>query len=341
MLKIAFFDHGSKELGSTRIWVYNLIDWFTKIGIKCQLNNYENLDRNDVIIIGKNFNDNELYKIKLKHRQIIGIINPSDKNKKSKKYLDITDFTIVGSFEEKLYYDNFKKNNFVFPLIEKYNAFKQHKDNKIIVFGYHGNKQHLEEFFPHLTRALEIFARERDIKLKVIYNIKNLGAWVKGKPKIDIEFVQFQLDTFQDELLECDIGLVPGLVHVNLNMKKIFFYLSKIFNFSYTGNSNDYLIRFKNTTNAGRAFVFHQLGIPVVSDLIPSNFHILANPDCGYLAHNTESWIYAFRELSSSAKYRQEIAINAKNEFNRLYNPIFWAKKLYNNIENLYKKINF
>ena len=53
---------------------------------------------------------------------------------------------------------------------------------------------------------------------------------------------------------------------------------------------NDYLIRFKNTSNAGRCFVFHQLNIPVVAELLPSHFHILGNPENGFLTSSEESW---------------------------------------------------
>ena len=93
-------------------------------------------------------------------------------------------------------------------------------------------------------------------------------------------------------------------------------------------------MRFKNKSNAGRAFVFHQLGIPVIADLTPSHFHILGNPDCGYIAMSKEGWLSALRKLSCS-KHRNFISQNARKEFERLYNPIIWAKKLYNQISEL------
>ena len=50
--------------------------------------------------------------------------------------------------------------------------------------------------------------------------------------------------------------------------------------------NTDYILRMKNKSNAGRAFVFHQLGIPVVADITPSNFHIMGGDDCGYLVNS-------------------------------------------------------
>ena len=66
----------------------------------------------------------------------------------------------------------------------------------------------------------------------------------------------------------------------------------------------------KNKSNAGRCFVFHQLNIPVVADLVPSNLHLLGNVDNGYVASNMESWLAAFRELANP-NHRQQIAKNA------------------------------
>ena len=87
--------------------------------------------------------------------------------------------------------------------------------------------------------------------------------------------------------------------------------------------------------NAGRAFVFHQLGIPMVACFMPSHFHILGNPECGYLAHSTEGWLTALRELSASKEKRQAVADAAFQEFRRLYDPLVWARRLADQIGEL------
>ena len=98
--------------------------------------------------------------------------------------------------------------------------------------------------------------------------------------------------------------------------------------------NTDYLLRFKNKSNSGRSFVFHQLGIPVVADITPSNFHILGNPKNGSIASNEQSWYKSLSELRDPV-YRQSVADNAKEEFDRLYDPLEWASKLYREIENI------
>lgn len=336
-MKIAFLDNDDIRIGSTRIWIYNLAAWLNQISVRADINP-KSLDGYDVCIFGKSFplkNIEEL--INSNQSVLFGHINPSDYNKAKRRIIDLCDFFIVGSNEEKCYYNQYSKNVFIFPLIEKiFTVKKNHKKNQQIFLCYHGNKEHLEEFSPYLKEALEIFSKERDILLKAIYNKEQLGEWKKGRPNIKIKTVQFDINTIQDEILECDIGLIPGLVPISSLTKKVIFKTLKLFNLNYTGKESNYLIRFKNTTNSGRAFVFHQLGIPVISDFLPSNFHILSNPECGYLVHDKGSWLNALRELSSSTELRQKIANNALEEFNSLYDPLKWAKSVYKNIKELY-----
>jgi len=96
----------------------------------------------------------------------------------------------------------------------------------------------------------------------------------------------------------------------------------------------------KINSNAGRAFVFHQLGIPVIGEFSPSHFHVLGNPQCGYLAHSTAGWLNALRDLSHSALKRAEMAEMAFREFKRLYDPLEWAQRLYQQMEYHWKLKN-
>lgn len=338
-VNIVFNDNGPLSAGSTRIWIYNLYYWFSQLGYDIDLNNWDQYYNYDVAIFGKNINAQELQKAKAQNSRIIcGCINPSDYTSNLRKNLKLSDFLIVGSILEKDYYCQYSNNTFLFPLIERiFNKVKVHENHDPIVLGYHGNLDHLNHFHPFLKAALEILDKEIPIKLIVVYNKKGLGSWDNERPNIEIEEVQWEIGTIQEQLLRCDIGLVPGLTPINLREKKMILSFLKWTQRKFVSYKHDYLIRFKNTTNSGRSFVFHQLGIPVVSDLLPTSFHILGDPKCGHLAHSTEGWLSALRDLCESAKKRQEMAQNALNEFHRLYDPLEWSKRLYNDIENLWQ----
>ena len=332
-MKTLFIDKRDKRSGSARVWIHNLRHWFSELGYSSGINDGSNYSDYGIVIFGKGTDLKSIVKVKSQNPNIIcGLINPTDIGKENKRTLKELDFFIVGSIEEKDYYLRYSDNVFIFPLIEKlFKRQKQHSDHSPIILGYNGNLPHLNEFYPYLKEALEILAKEVPIKLIAIYDKKYWGQWRLGRPDIDIEDIQWDINTLEKELLNCDIGLVPGLVPTNDNDKK------NTPN-GFTAYANDYILRFKNTSNAGRAFVFHQLGIPVIADFIPSNFQILANPKYGFLAHHTEGWLHALRILCSSAKTRQEIADEAFKEFNRLYDPLDWSKRLHGQIQKLWNK---
>jgi glycosyltransferase involved in cell wall biosynthesis len=126
-----------------------------------------------------------------------------------------------------------------------------------------------------------------------------------------------------EQMRDVDIGLVPSLRKNNFLDRKSF--LRNIF-FKLTNNTksnmiNDYSIQFKNNTNAGRAFVFHQLGIPVVADFSPENFIINGNPNCGFLANSEEGWYTAIKQLNDDKILRKSISENAIKKFEEIFNP--------------------
>lgn len=334
-------DKGNESIGSTRIFVYNLHHWLSQLGYDVHLNDWINYSDYDVAIFGKNVEAEQIQMARAQNPKLMcGSIHPSDFTSQKRNVMKQSDFFIVGSIEERDYYCRYSNNVFIFLDLERiFNKVKKHEDHEPIVLGYHGNLDHLTQFHPYLRQALEILATEFPVKLLVVFNKKQLGQWRVGRPDIEIEEVQWELDTIQEQLLRCDIGLVPGLTPISPTEKRGIFNFLKCTQRRITSYKHDYLLRFKNTTNSGRAFVFHQLGIPVVSDFLPSNFHILADPRCGYLAHSTEGWLFALRNLCESAEKRQEIAQNALKEFQRLCDPLDWSTRLYQDIENLWKRL--
>ena len=220
------------------------------------------------------------------------------------------------------------KNVFLFPLIERlYNtSVKSHTIKQTLRLGFHGSHTHLAKFNPNLKNALEELDNEINIELLIVTSDPNFN-WTIGKPNIkNIIVKKWDISSVVDDLLSCDIGLVPNTTSYSITNEKT----SKDEGLYNT----DFILRMKNKSNAGRSFVFHQLGIPVVADLTPSHFHILGDPDCGFIASSKDGWKKSILKLTD-LNTRKQIAVNAKKEFNRLYDPLKWAKKLYKNIENI------
>ena len=332
-MKILMIGKGGVNIGSTRIWHHNLSQWLIKLGEDVQLNKSLGTDQYDLIIFSKNTDLKTLIEAKKQCPQAqIGIVNPSDYTHKAIEKMKCADFFIVGSIEEKVHYLNYKKRVCLIPLVEEiFMKQKQHSEKDEIVLGYHGNKHHLHQFFPHLTKAIERLSKQTKVKLKVMYNIKSLGKWSYGKPKgVEVIQKQWELDKIEEDLLECDIGLVPGCSELGPLQRRLCFLLD--FLGAKSGFSNDYISRYKNTANAGRSFVFHQLKIPVIADLAPSNMHILGDDESGYLAQTEGSWYYALESLCHDYQLRQSMADRAFEKFNEYYEPSLWVKKMLNEL---------
>lgn len=350
-MKIGFMSHnGDMSVGSYRIWCNDLNKYLGEAGYdsvlfeqtevfqynvvagsiqaKFRKGKLEKIKECDVIILSKNssmfFGDIK----NLSKDILVGVINYAA----DAPALPF-DFYIVGSLEEKASMSKYD-NVFYYPLIEDmYQAeelYKKHEHKEELTIGFHGSYSHISKLgFQNkaILNALREFSQEQKITLKIVTNPQTQIPEIKSIPNWKTVVVPWKIETVAEELLGCDIGIVPNVGYLPLtdlnkteaNVHKGFF-------------PTDYLMRFKNKSNSGRSFVFHQLGVPVVTDLTPSNFHVMGSGECGHIVANQEGWLKSFRYFKDHTK-RQQVADRAKDEFDRLYNPHDWAKKLYNQIK--------
>jgi len=321
-----------RTTGSARIHVHNMGYFLKENGCDVVVNDWNNYTKYDVAIFGKSV---DLVAISNAHHRnpliVVGKINPSDYGKvREKDNTGLVDFFIAGSIEERDYYLADQKPIAIFPQIERFNLpLKVHNEKPSIVIGYHGNKMHIEGISTALLSALERINKEFHIEIRLLYDIESLGL-VSFPSRLPCKHIQWSLKYFGNIIQEFDIGIVPSLTKMpKLFVKSIHKLPCK------SGFKNDYIQRFKNTTNAGRAFVFFQLGIPVVAEMVTSHFHILGNPENGMIALSEEGWYQGIKVLAESAETRNRIGRNAKAEFDRLYNPMVWARQLGRFMENL------
>lgn len=323
-MKIGFIcNNCTMERGSYRIHVHDLCQYFNKIdGVYSKINP-KNVNDFDAIIYDKNTkirtkNENVTYKI--------GIITPS---LHEIQRIQIADFIIVGSLEEKCSLQNLNKKIILFPQIESmYQNIprKIHNFKETIVIGYHGNSVHLNHMKYGLKQALERLSEKHTIVLKIVTT--TMDDWVQGKPNVPIKHVKWNIKTIKDEIQSFDIGIVPNISEFQID--------------KHTNNitlglyQSDILIRIKNKSNIGRLLTFCQCGIPVVADITPANMHILGNPENGYGVLDEHGWFQAMNELVCYKK-RNIISEKAYDEVKRLYCPITWTHRIYKEMQNIYK----
>ena len=321
-MKILFYvTNRSMGMGSYRIWINDLNSYFRRCDIQSSItSDYGVINNHDVIICSKGDADAAARIKKEFPNKKVGVINLSADRK-----LKI-DFVIVGSIEEMESLSTYD-NVFLYPLIEKMyqrkQDYKTHVQKDTLRIGFHGHYPHLNKFQYGLKQALEKFKKVQKIELLIITgNPDYVYHWPSKPNEVPLISKGWDFNTVKQHLLSCDIGVVPNTTCLHTSSS------TSIEQGLY---NTDYTLRLKNKSNAGRSFVFHQLGIPVIADLTPSNFHILGNPDNGFIANSKSSWLKALIKLKSH-ETRQRVADSAKKEFDRLYNPKEWAVKLYKNI---------
>lgn len=320
-MKIAFIcNHIDLNLGSNRIFIYDLCYYFNQIGISSFINPPQ-IKNFDIIIYSKN-----IIPTKKINGKKIGMVNPTSTDIGLLKFLD---FIIVGSIEEKESIISYNSKCFLFPLIERLYlncTHKKHISQPKIIVGYHGNSNHLNHLSLGLDKVLEKINKIHPIKLLVIG--KDFDNWIQGRPNIEIEFRKWDYQTAKSNIQEFDIGIVPNISDFSLSQNKD----NNIILGKY---DSDISLRFKNKSNIGRVLVLAQLGIPIVADITPSNMHLLANPDHGYAVLSMEGWYQAILELLDVDR-RNFISNNAYQETKRLYDPLLWCRRLAKNLSLLF-----
>lgn len=252
---------------------------------------------------------------------LVGVVHPTDYTEQLFADTKSGDFYICGSLEERDYYLKYNPNIFVLPHIEnEWPVSKCHFQRDTVTLGYHGNLHHLEQFLGRAEPAINALAQKFQLNLKAIYNTK-LGDWAIGRPNVPVTVVPWNLETLAHELIDVDIGLVPATSPITeAERLAIVKQLSGSKAGSLGGFDNDYVLRFKNSTNAGRAFVFMQLGIPVVADFCPEMCSVIQHGESGYLAHSAHGWFDSLSELAASAELRKKTAEEARTFFSTNYN---------------------
>jgi len=346
-MKIRFITGNPDDnMGSYRIWVRDLSRTLLEINEDSKIvdinpiltnstdeNSHnlviEEIKSADVLILGKSCYNILSEVKKINETAVIGVININS------DYVDDNiDFVIVGSWEEHCslsYYENV----FFYPLIERSfenSKTKNHLPSKKIRVCYHGHYPHLSKFDPHVKEALEEISKFFEVTMVTITGHPEF-EWEIGRPDgIEVENHRYDINTISDIISSCDIGIVPNVS----DMSHYFPQLKNIKDVDRGWNDTDFILRFKNKTNGGRAYVLYQHGIPVIHDLSPNSFDFMAKSGEYTFAHDKLSYIRALKSLSCHEN-RNRIALANKEAFDKNFNPHEHAKKLKAFITNIGK----
>jgi hypothetical protein len=225
----------------------------------------------------------------------IGVLNPGnlglrhDLDDKEFFALEHVDFFIVTGFAWRDLLLPYKKR--VYLTIDyddpTNKEIKTHVLNNHLVVGYHGNPLHFREgFFPYGAEALKSIAREFDITLHIITRNANIQPGIEG---VKTRPIEFNLDTFGDEIQKFDIGICPVFS-----------------NYAQMSEPLNY-IRNPNRINT---LLFY--GIPSVTSPTPQSCHDLVQGETAMFAVTEEGWYQALRDLITQPELRNYIGRNGR-----------------------------
>ena len=208
-----------------------------------------------------------------------------------------------------------------FPRIEQ--RVKQHTKTSPTILAYHGNKEHLQALDPTVTKALTRLAGEHPIELWAVYNYERLGKWRHSLPSaVLVRHIQWTPDVYEKRLMQADIGIcnnhlpVPHLAHLFARS----WFKRPDWRRGYAYRPNDYVVRYKYSSNPSRIYPFAQFGIPVVSDFIPSASQVIRDGDSGFIVNGSAGWYWAFKRLVQNPALRTRmgrvLADTFQNHFN-------------------------
>ncbi|MBN1450067.1 MAG: hypothetical protein JW963_03555 [Anaerolineales bacterium] len=233
------------------------------------------------------------------------------------------DFAIANGVEMQDWLSEYFENILIYPIYPLLNAsLREYTPHKPVIIGYHGNKVHLMACMPHVSLALEALSAEYEIEFWAIYDIEKLGKIVFplfNPDKVKVRYFQWTEDVYERIISQVDIGIVPSLIP----MKNEMLAKKQVAPFSplLQPHETDCLLRFKNTTNAGRIYVFSQLGIPVVAGMSPSAAQAIRHNVNGYLAYSTGGWYRALKSLAESAQLRSQMGRALYEDFHATASP--------------------
>ena len=235
----------------------------------------------------------------------------------------LADFCLVGSFEHAARVTMLGGTPLRFhwrPNLEnvgKFSATEESGSRKIRLF-YHGNRVHLDSMAATVLREIDSLAQSHSIVLEAHYSRKKVGPWKvpRWARNLEVEHWDWEEPVVWQRLAVSDIGVVPNMLPAT-SFRPI---VQRSTKFNSWMNPmllrrDDYLLRFKVTSNPGRIIPFAHFGKPVVSDFFPSSAELVRDGIDGYLALNAKQWRDGLERLILDRRLRQKMGESLRSRF--------------------------
>lgn len=220
------------------------------------------------------------------------------------------DCLLVSSVEQRDYFLRYCSNVMIYYMFPemKYSP-RVHAARDSVILGYHGNRPHLEAIDRDKWWAIGQLSQSRPLEFWAMYNHRKpcrFRSRIANTNGFAVRHIPWSPENYYRELAQVDIGLVPN----SLPAARPFLtrWMGQYGRLRDAYCFNDYVTRYKVSSNPGRLYVFAQLGIPVVADFFPSAAQFITHGRSGFLADSAEGWYDALFRLAASRELRASCA---------------------------------
>lgn len=169
---------------------------------------------------------------------------------------------------------------------QAYNPVKEYRKNETTILGWTGSFSGLE-YLHTLDNVLREVARQRKIKLLVIFNITDRQFELGG---VDVENIPWKQATEVENLQKIEIGLYP-LIKGEWGLGK----------------------------SGLKALQYMALGIPVVATAFGANLRVIEDGVSGFLVDSQRQWIDTIIKLIDGPALRNKIGLAARQRVEKYF----------------------
>ena len=127
-----------------------------------------------------------------------------------------------------------------------------------------------------------------------------------------VDFVAYDPRKIYQHLAECDLGLAPSEVAPTVDVGRVARQTAPSF-VQVDEQPEDMVKRCKRTSNAGRAFVFMQLGVPAIVDACPESvlFSSFNEKPTVLVSYRHDAWSQLIADVLADPWLRRELSRNS------------------------------
>ena len=185
------------------------------------------------------------------------------------------------------------------------------------VLCYHGSMMHLHSVLP-LLRGVRLPFILRVIMLRIsskatITRLEEALRRASLPHGAVLEQEQYDAERIHAQLQGCDVGLAPSKLASNVSSAELSKQTARRFN-DEGRQREDSVRRCKHTENAGRAFIFFQLGVPTVVDSCTEAvlFSSAHEAPTALVAYRADAWVPLINRLLTSPQLRLDLSRNSR-----------------------------